>query len=154
MCHQILGQSHNNKFSENPFSGSRVITYGQTDRHGGVDRSIFSQLLFANLNRTLVLISHEILCRNFLLYFFLKVSSKRAHKLLRHLQENLISALLRKVYFSTHVIQSSYPSYRVVARNHNPFLSLTSIYLQFIMPDAFQPHGAILSGSVWYNLTR
>jgi hypothetical protein len=31
----------------------------------------------------------------------------------------------------------------------NHFLSLTSIYLQFIMPDVFQPHGSVLSGSMF-----
>jgi hypothetical protein len=40
-----------------------------------------------------------------------------------------------------------------VSNNHNtiyqPLLSLTSIYLQFIMPDAFKPHSATFSGSMF-----
>jgi hypothetical protein len=32
---------------------------------------------------------------------------------------------------------------------YQPLLSLTRIYLQFIMPDTFQPHEPILSGSMF-----
>jgi hypothetical protein len=36
-----------------------------------------------------------------------------------------------------------------ITQFYQPLLSLTSIYLQFIVPDEFQPHGAILSGSMF-----
>jgi hypothetical protein len=49
-----------------------------------------------------------------------------------------------------HKLQASYPSYCVtIIQFYQPLLSLTSIYLQFIMLDAFQLHGAILSGSLF-----
>jgi hypothetical protein len=67
--------------------------------------------------------------------------------------ENLFSVRMTNwYYFWLLVIERTQ-----IEGNHSPIyqplLLPTSIYLQFIMPDAFHPHGAILSGSVRFNFT-
>jgi hypothetical protein len=49
MCQQILGELAKREFHENPFSDSRVITCGVTDRHNEANRHILQPLVVKSL---------------------------------------------------------------------------------------------------------